>query len=156
MSPASIPTQPDALLAIGLKNLWFPICRSDQIADQPLSMRRLGHKLALWRDTQGARRGAGRPHRLPLPRRAGAPRRHRDDGARQPGLPNGGPELRAQPSCAGEVLAQDREMMEDMEADANQREMLYQHDMGLVRLRRHLRGLATRQIAELAAAPAPT
>lgn len=54
MSPASIPTQPDALLAIGLKNLWFPICRSDQIADQPLSMRRLGHKLALWRDTQGA------------------------------------------------------------------------------------------------------
>lgn len=50
------------------------------------------------------------------------------------------------------VLEQDREMMEDMEADANQREMLYQHDLGLVRLRRHLRVLATRQIAELGGA----
>ena len=54
------------------------------------------------------------------------------------------------------VLEQDREMMEDMEPDANQREMLYQHDMGIVRLRRHLRGLATRQIAELGTPPAPT
>jgi hypothetical protein len=48
------------------------------------------------------------------------------------------------------VLEQDREMMEDMEPDANQREMLYQHDMGLVRLRRHLRGLAQAQIDALA------
>ena len=52
------------------------------------------------------------------------------------------------------VLEQDRELMEEMEPDANQREMLYQHDMGIVRLRRHLRGLATRQIAEQAATPA--
>jgi hypothetical protein len=44
------------------------------------------------------------------------------------------------------VLEQDREMMEDMEPDANQREMLYQHDMGIVRLRRHLRQLAQQQI----------
>ena len=54
MSPAPIPNQADALLAIGLKNLWYPLCRSDQIGDQPVSMRRLGQKLALWRDTQGA------------------------------------------------------------------------------------------------------
>jgi hypothetical protein len=33
-----------------------------------------------------------------------------------------------------------------MEPDANQREHLYQHDMGLVRLRRHLRRLANAQL----------
>jgi hypothetical protein len=37
------------------------------------------------------------------------------------------------------VLEQDRVVLELMEPDANQREMLYQHDMGIVRLRRHLR-----------------
>jgi phenylpropionate dioxygenase-like ring-hydroxylating dioxygenase large terminal subunit len=45
------------------------------------------------------------------------------------------------------VLEQDREILEAMEPDANQREMLYQHDMGIVRLRRHLRNLAKAQIA---------
>jgi hypothetical protein len=44
--------------------------------------------------------------------------------------------------------------MEDMEPDARDREILYQHDMGLVRLRRHLRSLAVQQIEELAPAKA--
>ena len=44
------------------------------------------------------------------------------------------------------VLEQDRIMMEQMESDANQRENLYQHDIGLVRLRRNLRRLAQEQI----------
>lgn len=44
------------------------------------------------------------------------------------------------------VLEQDRILVENMEADANQRESLYQHDMGLVRLRRHLRSLAQDQV----------
>ncbi|SDV48643.1 aromatic ring-hydroxylating oxygenase subunit alpha [Chitinasiproducens palmae] len=44
------------------------------------------------------------------------------------------------------VLEQDREMMEEMEPDANQREHLYQHDMGIVKLRRHMRNLAGQQI----------
>lgn len=44
------------------------------------------------------------------------------------------------------VLEQDRIMMEQMEADANERENLYQHDIGLVRLRRHLRRLAEEQL----------
>ncbi len=43
-------------------------------------------------------------------------------------------------------------MMEQMELDANQRENLYQHDIGLVRLRRHLRRLAEDQIEEGGAA----
>ncbi len=45
------------------------------------------------------------------------------------------------------VLEQDRVMMEDMEPDANQREILYQHDMGIGRLRRRLRNLAEAQLA---------
>jgi len=38
-------------------------------------------------------------------------------------------------------------VLELMEPDANQREMLYQHDMGIVRLRRHMRNLAKEQLA---------
>jgi len=44
------------------------------------------------------------------------------------------------------VLEQDRVAMENMEPDANQREHLYQHDLGIVRLRRTLRGLAQKQL----------
>jgi hypothetical protein len=44
------------------------------------------------------------------------------------------------------VLEQDRLAMEHMEPDANQREHLYQHDMGIVRLRRILRNMAQQQL----------
>jgi hypothetical protein len=44
------------------------------------------------------------------------------------------------------VLEQDRVAMEHMEPDANQREHLYQHDMGVVRLRRTLKTLAKQQL----------
>jgi len=44
----------------------------------------------------------------------------------------------------GTVLEQDRIVFEQMELDANTREMLYQHDVGLVRLRRLLKSLAHR------------
>ncbi|HEY4319103.1 MAG TPA: aromatic ring-hydroxylating dioxygenase subunit alpha [Herbaspirillum sp.] len=44
------------------------------------------------------------------------------------------------------VLEQDRVVLEEMEPDANQHEMLYQHDMGIVRLRRHMKGLANAQL----------
>lgn len=46
------------------------------------------------------------------------------------------------------VLEQDRVVLELMEPDANKREILYQHDMGIVRLRRHLRKLAQAQLEE--------
>ena len=57
----TIPIQPtaaaidpaEALLAIGLKDLWYPICPSDFIAEKPISLRRLGKKIALWRDSNG-------------------------------------------------------------------------------------------------------
>ena len=44
------------------------------------------------------------------------------------------------------VLEQDRVLIENMAPDANQHEQLYQHDLGIVRLRRHLRGLAQQQL----------
>lgn len=50
-----------------------------------------------------------------------------------------------------DVLEQDRVMMEDMEPNANERESLYQHDIGLVRLRRNLRNLANEQFEALKA-----
>jgi len=50
-----------------------------------------------------------------------------------------------------QVLEQDRVAMEHMEPDANQREHLYQHDMGIVRLRRILKALAQQQLDKVAA-----
>jgi hypothetical protein len=45
------------------------------------------------------------------------------------------------------VLEQDRVMLEAMEPDANQREHLYAHDVGIVRFRRTMRQLAQEQVA---------
>ena len=55
------------------------------------------------------------------------------------------------------VLEQDRAILENMEPDANQYEHLYEHDVGLMRLRRHLKRLAGEQLkaASTPAAAAP-
>ena len=45
------------------------------------------------------------------------------------------------------VLEQDRRMLEAFEPDASAREILYQHDLGVVRLRRYLRAKAQQQLA---------
>ncbi len=50
------------------------------------------------------------------------------------------------------VLEQDRVLIEQFEPDANQREMLYQHDLGLVRLRKLMRAKAEAQLQALAQA----
>ncbi len=50
------------------------------------------------------------------------------------------------------VLEQDREMLEAMAPDADQAENLYQHDLGVVRLRRLYRNLAGEQAAPVATA----
>ena len=42
------------VLADGLKNLWYPICPSGFVAERPVSLRRLGYKLVLWREPSGA------------------------------------------------------------------------------------------------------
>lgn len=49
------------------------------------------------------------------------------------------------------VLEQDRRLLEAMADDADQAENLYQHDIGVVRLRRLLRRQADEQVAELQA-----
>src|SRR5258707_6382252 len=41
------------LLAKGVRNIWYPICPSHFLADKPISLRRLGLKLVLWRDGTG-------------------------------------------------------------------------------------------------------
>ena len=43
----------DAALQVGLKDLWFPVCPSGFVGSQPISLRRFGYKIALWRDPQG-------------------------------------------------------------------------------------------------------
>ena len=47
----------DAALAQGLKDLWFPVCPSHFVKEQPVSLRRLGYKIVLWRDGQGQVQG---------------------------------------------------------------------------------------------------
>jgi phenylpropionate dioxygenase-like ring-hydroxylating dioxygenase large terminal subunit len=51
-----------------------------------------------------------------------------------------------------DVLEQDRTLLEAMAADADRREHLYQHDLGVVRIRKRYRKEAEAQVAELAAA----
>ena len=48
----------ETILQRGLKNLWYPICPSHFVAERPVSLRRLGLKLAIWRDREG------QPHAL--------------------------------------------------------------------------------------------
>ena len=47
-----------SLLSDGLKDLWYPICPSGFVADMPVSLRRLGKKIVLWRSSDG------KPHAL--------------------------------------------------------------------------------------------
>lgn len=53
------------------------------------------------------------------------------------------------------VLEQDRAVMEAIEPDADRREFLYDHDVGVARVRRWMRDAATEQLAALAAAGKP-
>ena len=43
----------EARLQRGLSELWYPVCPSEFVKERPVSIRRLGYKLALWRDHQG-------------------------------------------------------------------------------------------------------
>lgn len=43
----------DAVLEVGLKDLWFPVCPSGFVKNDPISIRRLGYKIAVWRDQNG-------------------------------------------------------------------------------------------------------
>lgn len=44
----------ETLLRIGLRNRWHPICPSSFVKDRPISLFRLGLKLVLWREANGA------------------------------------------------------------------------------------------------------
>ena len=51
IAPATDPVE--GLLQVGLKNLWYPICPSGFVKETPVSLRRFGRKIALWRDAAG-------------------------------------------------------------------------------------------------------
>ena len=54
ISPSPVTAQAvDQLLARGVRNLWYPICPSHFVSDRPVSLRRLGYKVVLWRDEAG-------------------------------------------------------------------------------------------------------
>ena len=46
-------TAVDALLAKGVRNIWYAIAPSTFVKDKPVSLRRCGYKMALWRDVTG-------------------------------------------------------------------------------------------------------
>lgn len=53
-SVINMPSNPvDQVLANGLQNYWFPLCPSSFIKEKPVSLRRLGKKIAVWRDQSG-------------------------------------------------------------------------------------------------------
>lgn len=47
------PKTPEELLETGLLNLWYLVARASDVADKPVSLRRLSRNLVLWRDAQG-------------------------------------------------------------------------------------------------------
>ena len=80
----------DGLLNKGLKNLWYAVCPSDFVKTQPVSVRRFGRKIALWRDAAGQvhaledhcpHRGAPLSQGVILGDRLARPRRKRAVGA---------------------------------------------------------------------------
>src|SRR4051812_43349841 len=44
----------ETLLAMGIRNRWFALCPSGVVADRPVPLFRLGLKLVLWREPDGA------------------------------------------------------------------------------------------------------
>jgi len=43
----------EQLMEQGLRNTWYAICPSHFVSQQPVSVRRFGRKIALWRDSKG-------------------------------------------------------------------------------------------------------
>jgi phenylpropionate dioxygenase-like ring-hydroxylating dioxygenase large terminal subunit len=40
-------------LKLGLRNMWYPICRSEAVKSEPAGFRRLGEDIVAWRDSTG-------------------------------------------------------------------------------------------------------
>jgi phenylpropionate dioxygenase-like ring-hydroxylating dioxygenase large terminal subunit len=59
MAEASVLAQPtaaevEALLQQGLRNRWYPVLPARFVTEKPVGLRRLGERIVLWRDHQGA------------------------------------------------------------------------------------------------------
>ena len=56
MNTSTLKFQPDpadAVLEVGLKDRWYAVCPSSHLKENPIALRRLGCKIALWRDATG-------------------------------------------------------------------------------------------------------
>ncbi len=47
------PDPTESVLSRGLENYWYAICPSHFVKESPISLRRLGYKMVLWRDSSG-------------------------------------------------------------------------------------------------------
>jgi len=53
MTSAALPATADEMLATGLLNQWYLVCRSSEVTGKPLHLKRLNQDIALWRDASG-------------------------------------------------------------------------------------------------------
>ena len=70
---AAIEAVAETLLEEGLRNLWYPIAPSWQVGENPLGVTRLGERIVIWRDRDGAVHALEDrcPHRAPASPSAG-------------------------------------------------------------------------------------
>lgn len=47
------PAEFEAELKLGLRNMWYPVCRSARVQQQPVGLQRLGMDIVVWRDSRG-------------------------------------------------------------------------------------------------------
>jgi phenylpropionate dioxygenase-like ring-hydroxylating dioxygenase large terminal subunit len=52
-SPMDAPQSVDDLLAVGLLNQWYLVCRDTEIGNKPVALKRLDRDIVLWRDESG-------------------------------------------------------------------------------------------------------
>lgn len=50
---ANAPSSAGEMLETGLLNQWYLVCRSGDVGDKPVHLKRLNQDIALWRDAQG-------------------------------------------------------------------------------------------------------
>ena len=50
---AQLPTSADEMLETGLLNQWYLVCRTSDVTQEPLHLKRLNQEIALWRDASG-------------------------------------------------------------------------------------------------------
>jgi len=53
MTRADKPVEFEFELKLGLRNMWYPVCRSMRVQQKPIGLQRLGMDIVVWRDSHG-------------------------------------------------------------------------------------------------------